>query len=277
VSELVSLFQLLMLPYAEFLEKLPLPAVHRFRAARGRLDAVIYRMIREHRERGGDQGDLLSMLMSAQEEDGSRMSDLQIRDEVMTLFLAGHETTSNALTWTWALLAQHPEVEEVFHAELQTALAGRPPTFDDLSCLPYTRAVLAESMRLYPPAWIVGRRVISEYEVGGYRIPEETVVIMSQAVMHRDPRWFPDPDRFDPARWLREETPPRPKFAYFPFGGGPRTCVGEQFAWMEGILLLATLGQKWKMRLDPEQRIASQPGITLRPRDGMRMFVEKRG
>lgn len=277
VNEMLSLFQLLMLPFAELLEKLPLPAVHRFREARGRLDEVIYRMIREHRDQGGDQGDLLSMLLNTREEDGSGMSDLQIRDEVMTLFLAGHETTSNALTWTWYLLSQNPKVEAAFHAELEAVLAGRPPGFDDLPRLPYTRAVLSESMRLFPPAWILGRRVVSEYEVGGYRLPEGTVVVLSQAVTHRDARWFPDPDRFDPTRWTQEADPPRPRFAYFPFGGGPRTCVGEQFAWMEGVLLLATLGQTWRMRLDPDQQIACLPGITLRPRFGMRMFVEKRG
>jgi cytochrome P450 len=233
-------------------------------------------MIREHREQPSGRCDLLSMLLDAQEDDGSGMSDLQIRDEVMTLFLAGHETTANALTWTWYLLSEHMDVEEAFHGELETALAGGLPTFEDLQRLPYTRAVLAESMRLYPPAWIIGRRVVSEYAVRGYILPEDSVVVLSQSVTHRDPRWFPDPDRFDPTRWIEEPTPPRHKFSYFPFGGGPRICVGEQFAWMEGVLLLAVLGQKWRMRLDPNQRITWQPRITLRPRYGMRMLVEKR-
>lgn len=277
LTEVIGLFHLLQLPFSGLLEKLPLPPVHRFQAARGRLDATIYRLIAEHRAAGEDRGDLLSMLLLAQDEDdGGRMTDAQIRDEALTLFLAGHETTANAMTWTWYLLSQHAEVEAKFHAELETALAGRIPTVDDLPNLPYTRRILAESIRVYPPAWVVGRRLLTEYAVRDYVLPTGAIVLLSQAVTHQDPRFWPDPERFDPERWTPEAEAARPKFAYFPFGGGPRICIGEQFAWMEGILLLAAIGQQWRLRLAPDQSVATQPIVTLRPRFGMRMRVESR-
>src|SRR5678809_815162 len=168
------------------------------------------------------------------------MSDAQLRDEALTIFLAGHETTANALTWTWYLLSQHPEVEKRFHAEIDS-LNGVSPTIDDLARLPYTRMVLAESMRLYPPAWAIGRRALDAFQMREFNVPAGAVVLMSQYVMHRDARYFPDPDRFDPERWTPEAQASRPKFSYFPFGGGARVCIGEQFAWMEGILGLATV------------------------------------
>jgi cytochrome P450 len=266
------------LPFGELLERLPLPATLRFRKARARLDATIYRLIEERRRTGGDRGDLLSMLLVAQdtEGDGGGMTDVQLRDEAMTIFLAGHETTANALTWTWYLLSQHPDVEARVHAEIDAALGGRQPTADDLALLPYTRMVLAESMRLYPPAWIVGRRALGPFEANGYTIPARSIILVSQYVMHRDARWFPDPERFDPERFTPERQAERPKFAYFPFGGGPRVCIGEQFAWMEGILLLATIAQRWRLRLVPGHPVALQPIITLRPKHGIRMIVEAR-
>jgi cytochrome P450 len=266
------------LPFGELLERLPLPATLRFRKARARLDATIYRMIDERRRNGIDRGDLLSMLLLAQdtEGDGSGMTDLQLRDEAMTIFLAGHETTANALTWTWYLLSQHPDVEARFHAEVDAALGGRVPTVDDMPRLPYTRMVLAESMRLYPPAWIVGRRALGPFDVRGYTIPGRSIVLLSQYLMHRDARWFPDPARFAPERWTPERQAERPKFSYFPFGGGPRVCIGEQFAWMEGVLLLATIAQRWRLRLVPGHPIALQPIITLRPKHGVKMSVVDR-
>jgi cytochrome P450 len=266
------------LPFGELLERLPLPATLRFKKARARLDATIYRMIEERRRAPVDRGDLLSMLLLAQdtEGDGSGMSDLQLRDEAMTIFLAGHETTANALTWTLYLLSQHAEVEHRVHAEIDAALGRRLPSADDLAVLPYTRMVLAESMRLYPPAWIVGRRAMGPFEANGYSIPARSIVLLSQYVMHRDDRWFPEPDRFDPDRFLPARQAERPKFAYFPFGGGPRVCIGEQFAWMEGVILLATVVQRWKLRLVPDHPVALQPIITLRPKHGMRMVVEAR-
>ena len=267
------------LPFSELLERLPLPATLRFRKARARLDATIYRMIEERRRSGADRGDLLSMLLLAQdtEGDGSGMTDLQLRDEAMTIFLAGHETTANALTWTWYLLSQHPDVEARLHAEIDSALGDRLPGADDVARLPYTRMVLAESMRLYPPAWIVGRRALGPFDANGYEIPARSIILLSQYVVHRDPRWFPDPERFDPERFTPDHQASRPKFAYFPFGGGPRVCVGEQFAWMESVILLATIAQRWKLRVVAGHPVALQPIITLRPKFGMRMTIERRG
>lgn len=203
------------------------------------------------------------------------MSDQQLRDEVMTLFLAGHETTANALAWTWFLLAEHPEVDLRLAAELDRVLGGRPPTLDDLPALPYTRMVFSEAMRLYPPAWLLGRRAARDCSIGGYGIPRGAVVLVSQWVVHHDPRWYPDPFRFDPDRWAAD-VPARPKYAYFPFGGGPRRCVGEAFAWAEGLLVLATLAQGWRMRLVPGHPVVPDPLITLRPRHGIRVVLERR-
>jgi cytochrome P450 len=271
-------FNLAMLPFTELLEKLPLPAVRRFNAARDVLDRTIYRMIEERRRSGEDRGDLLSMLLLATdtEGDGSGMSDLQLRDEALTIFLAGHETTANALTWTWYLVSQNPDVESKLHEEIDRVLGGRSPGFDDLGSLPYTRMVFAESMRLYPPAWAIGRRALDPFEVRGYTIPKRAVVLMSQYIVHRLPEYFPDPERFDPERWTPEAQASRPKFSYFPFGGGTRVCIGEQFAWMEGVLLIAALSRKWRMSLVPAHPIEVQPLITLRPKHGMRMTVHKR-
>jgi cytochrome P450 len=203
------------------------------------------------------------------------MSDLQLRDEALTLFLAGHETTANALAWTWHLLARHPDAEARLHAELDAVLAGRLPTADDLPRLPYTRAVLAESMRLCPPAWTIGREPLEEFEAGGYRIRAGTVVLVSPWITHRDPRWWAEPERFDPGRWTPEREAELPRFAYFPFGGGPRKCIGEGFAWTEGILVLATLAQRWKLRHAPGATVGRQPLITLRP-TGLRMIATAR-
>jgi len=270
-------FNIGVLPFSEILEKLPLPYMKRFNSARARLDATIYRIIEDRRVSGEDRGDLLSMLLMAQDTEagGGGMTDLQIRDEAMTIFLAGHETTANALTWTWYLLSQHPEVEARFHREL-AVVGDRLPAADDFTRLPYTRMILAESMRLYPPAWAVGRRAIADFEIGGYRIPARSMVLMSQYITHRDPRFYPQPERFDPDRWLPEALASRPKFAYFPFGGGTRICIGEQFAWMEGVLALATIGQRWRLRYVGGAAPQIDPKITLRPRDGMPMRIEGR-
>ncbi len=276
-------FGFAVLPFGELLQRVSfLPPVRRFNQARARLDATIYRVIAEHRASGRDRGDLLSMLIAAQDEpnaDGQagdgRMTDLQLRDEAMTIFLAGHETTANALTWSWYLLSRHPDAEARLHAELSTALGGRAPTAADLPRLPYTRMVLAESMRLYPPAWVIGRRNVEPYTVRGETLPARTVVLLSPFVVHRDPRWWPEPEAFRPERWAAE-APERPKFAYFPFGAGTRVCIGEQFAWMEGTLLLATLAQRWRLRLVPGHPVEPQAIITLRPRHGMKMRVEAR-
>ena len=278
LTEIVAQFPRLLFPFSEFLDNLPLPSNRRFEKARQRLDATIYRMIEERRRGKRDQGDLLSMLLLARDEEGDRsgMTDLQVRDEAMTLFLAGQESTANAITWTWYLLSQHPEVEKRLHNELDAVLGSRLPTVEALTPLSYTRMVFTESMRLYPPAWNLARRARNDYEVGGYVIPAGADIFMSQYVTHRDSRYYPDPLRFDPERWTPEQQESRPPFAYFPFRAGPRRCIGESFAWMEGVLVIATLSSRWRMRLAPGHRVEAQPLITLRPKYGMRMRLERR-
>lgn len=278
LTAIMDLFNMMLLPFAELLEKLPLPQKRRFEKAKGQLDAIIYRLIEERRRSGEDHGDLLSMLLLAQDEEerSGGMTDEQVRDEALTIFLAGHETTANALTWTWYLLSQHPEIEARLHEELDAVLEGRLPEFNDVAHLRYTEMVLAESMRLFPPAWAIGRLSLEDYEVGGYRLPAGSLVLLSQYVMHRDARYFPEPERFDPSRWLPEARETRPQYAYFPFGGGVRRCIGEGFAWMEGVLLLAALAQRWRLRLVPNHPVKTNPIITLRPRHGMLMTLEKR-
>jgi cytochrome P450 len=273
-----EMFNRVMMPFAQVLDRLPLPSVKRFQRAKERLDATIYRIINERRASGEDRGDLLSMLIAARdvEGDGSGMTDEQLRDEAMTIFLAGHETTANALTWTWYLLSQHPEVEARFHAEVDEVLNGGLPSAEDFPRLRYTEMVLAESMRMYPPAWTIGRRALGDYSLGGYVIPARSILLTSQYVTHHDPRYFPEPFRFDPERWTPEAKESRPKFSYFPFGGGPRVCIGESFAWMEGALVLATMAQKWRLLLAPGHQVELQPLVTLRPKHGMKMIFERR-
>lgn len=278
LTTVVELFNLLLLPFSELLEKLPFPQSIRLNRARKTLDTIIFRIIDERRRSGEDTGDLLSMLLAARDEDdGGRMTDEQIRDEALTLFLAGHETTAVAMTWTWYLLSQNPEAEAKFHDELDSVLDGRLPAVDDIPALKYTEAVLAESMRLFPPAWAVGRQCITDHELGGYIVPAGSTVLMSQYVMHRDERFWEDADKFVPERWEKQSIKEAGnRNIYFPFGGGVRRCIGESFAWAEGILLLATIGSKWKLRLDPDQKIAARPLITLRPKFGMRMKIGSR-
>ena len=278
LTDVMQLFERITNPLSGLLDKLPLPGNIRWLKAKRRLDSTIYRIINERRASGEDRGDLLSMLLLAQDEegDGGSMTDEQLRDEAMTLFVAGHETTANALTWTWYLLSQHPNVEAKLHEEIETVLAGKLPTAADVARLSYTEMVFAEAMRMYPPAWTLGRRVLTDYQIGQYVVPAESIVLMSPWVMHHDQRFFPDPFKFDPERWTAEAREARPKFSYFPFGGGPRVCIGEQFAWMEGALLIATIAQQWKMRLAPGQRVEPKAMITLRPRYGMRMEFEAR-
>jgi cytochrome P450 len=278
LTVIMDLFNMMLMPFAELLEKLPLPQNRRFQKAREQLDAIIYRLIEERRRSGKDHGDLLSMLLFAQDEEekSGGMTDEQVRDEALTIFLAGHETTANAMTWTWYLLSQHPEIEARLHEELDAVLGGRLPEFNDVAQLRYTEMVLAESMRMYPPAWAIGRLSLEDYEVGGYRLPPGSLVLLSQYVVHRDARFFHEPERFDPLRWLPEAREARPQYSYFPFGGGPRRCIGEGFAWMEGILLIAALAQHWRLRLVPNHPVKTQPVITLRPKHGMLMTLEKR-
>jgi cytochrome P450 len=277
LTAVMESFWMMMLPFAEVLERLPVPKLRRARMARARLDAIIYRMIADRRASGRDHGDLLSMLLTAQDEDeGGGMTDQQVRDEAMTIFLAGHETTANALTWTWYLLGGAPDVEARLHAELDRVLQGRLPTMKDLAALSYVERVVTEAMRLYPPAWIIGRRAIAEYQLGDYVVPPRSILVMSPYIMHRDPRFYADPERFDPDRWTPEFRAALPKFAYFPFGGGPRQCIGESFAWMELILVVATIAQQRRLRLVPGHPVVPQPLITLRAKHGMRMTIHTR-
>jgi cytochrome P450 len=268
-------FNLGLNPLAPLLDRLPTPTVRRFNRARATLDRIIYGMIAERRRSGEDRGDLLSMLLAAQdhEGDGRGMTDTQLRDELMTLFIAGHETTANALSWTWLLLDRHPEAALALREELDRVLGDRTPSADDVPQLPYTHAVIAESMRLFPPAYILGRKALAPHTVRGCEFPAGTLFLMSQYVVHRDPRWWTDPSRFDPARWLVPDE--RPRFAYFPFGGGTRLCVGEQFAWMEAVLLLAVLAQRWTVQVARPDPVP-EPLITLRPRGGMPALLQPR-
>src|SRR4030095_2733472 len=234
MTVVMELFDTLTLPFFELLSKLPLPQLRRFDAARTKLDRIIFSLVDERRRSGADHGDLLSMLLLAQDEegDGGQMTDQQLRDELMTIFLAGHETTANALTWTWFLLSEHPEIEARLHQELDKVLSTRKPEFADVAQLRYTEMVLAESMRLYPPAWAIGRLATVDCELGGYFVPKKSLVLVSQYVMHRDERYYDNPLAFDPERWTSELRETRPQFSYFPFGGGPRRCIGEGFAWI---------------------------------------------
>jgi cytochrome P450 len=277
LTDALGLFDRLHNPLAPLLDRLPVPGTLRMRRARERLDATIYRAIAERRATGTDRDDLLGMLLTARDEegDGGGMTDLQLRDELLTLFLAGHETTANALAWTWHLLALNPEAEAGLHHELRTVLAGRAPTAADYGALPFTRAVLAESMRLYPPAWTVGRQPLEDFAAGGYRIRAGSIVLLSPWILHHDARWWGDDvDAFRPERWMEPDFEASlPRFAYFPFGGGPRKCIGEGFAWMEGVLALATLARRWRLRHVPGAEVIAKPGITLRAA-GLRMRVE---
>ncbi len=258
------------------LMRLPTPGNLRYRRAVRRLERIIYAIIRQRRSESADHGDLLSMLLQARDENGSRMTDGQLRDEGVTLILAGHETTALLLSWTWYLLSQHPEVEERLVAELRQALAGRSPAVADLPRLPYTEKVIKETLRLYPPAYAMARIALEDYSIAGYRVPAGSSVVFSQWVMHRDARYFASPESFRPERWTGEFEKSLPKFAYFPFGGGPRLCIGSSFAMMEAVLLLATIAQRYRLAVVPGPPIVPQPAITLRPEGGVRVVVMRR-
>ena len=255
-------------------ERLPTPENRRFHEAIKTLDKIVFGMIEERRRSGVDHGDLLSMLLQARDEEtGESMSDKQLRDEAMTIFLAGHETTANALAWSWYLLSKHPDVARRLRAELDETLGGRVPTVQDLPNLRYTTMVIEEAMRLYPPAWAIGRNTIGEDEIGGYHIPADSIVAISSYVTHRLPTYWDNPEGFDPERFTPERSEGRPRFAYFPFGGGPRICIGNNFAMMEMQLVLATIAQRYRLDLTPGQVIEPEPMVTLRPRNGIQMTV----
>jgi cytochrome P450 len=255
----------------------PTPSRRRAARAIARLDELVYGIIASRRASGADHGDLLSILLAAQDaDDGSRMTDRQVRDEIMTLFLAGHETTAVSLSWTWYLLAQHPEAEAALIAELREVLGGRLPTVADLPRLRYAEMVVMESMRLYPPAFTLTRRVVEACEVGGHRLEPETNLIMCQWLVQRDARWFEGPETFRPERWENDLLKRLPRYAYFPFGGGPRLCIGNTFAMMEATLLLATIAQRFRFRLAPGTSVKPMLSVTLRPAEGIHMTLAAR-
>jgi cytochrome P450 len=274
MTALIEMMPVLMIPGSQYFQHLPLPMFRRFKNAGATLDRTVYKIIEERRASGEDKGDLLSMLLLSADEDGG-MTNKQVRDEALTLFIAGHETTATALTWAWLLLAQHPSVEEKLHAEIDNVLGDRAPTFEDVPALRYTTNVFAETMRLYPPAWAIGRMATAALELAGYEIPQGSILLLSPYTMHRDARWWPSPASFQPERWETEDAS-RPKFAYYPFGGGPRLCIGERFAWMEGVIVLAALARAWRFRRADTTPVKTSPMLTLRLKGGLKVRAEKR-
>jgi cytochrome P450 len=256
----------------------PLPVSRKFRRAVRRLDEIVYEMIRRRRADPAPRGDLLDLLLAARDESGNPMSDRQLRDEITTIFVAGHETTALAISWTAMLLAQNPHCATRLSEEVDCVLAGRAPTAEDIPQLRYTEMVVKESLRLYPPAWGVGRRTLRRFEIGGYSLPAGTNFLLCQWIVHRDPRFFPDPEKFDPERWREDpqRTGALARFAYFPFGGGPRVCIGASFAMMEAVLIVAAIAQRFHMTLPPDQKIELLPSVTLRPKHGLRVHLARR-
>jgi cytochrome P450 len=255
----------------------PTPRNLRERRALAELDATIQLLIRARRSSRETRDDLLSILLAAvDEESGARMSDRQLRDEMTTLFLAGHETTATAMTWTWYLLSRHPEAAEKLTDELDRVLSGRVPSFSDLPNLTYTEMVIRESMRLYPPAPGFAREPIEDVTIAGYVVPKGSLVTVNTYVLHHDGRFFADAERFDPERFSQGWEERIPRYAYLPFGGGPRVCIGNSFAMMEARLILATVAQHYRLRLDPDEPIRPVQLVTLRPSGPVRMRVERR-
>ncbi len=257
---------------------LPFGGDRRVDEAIGALDELLFRLIAKRKNDTEGSSDLLSMLVRMQDpEDGAQgSSDQQIRDEAMTMIIAGHETVANALNWSWYLLALHPGAESRLHEELEAVLGGRVPKMEDLPRLTYTSMFLSESMRLYPPVWLIVRRCVEDWKIGDYVAPAGSYMYVSQFVMHRDSRYFPDPERFDPLRWTPENSATRPKFCYFPFAGGARKCIGDTFAWTESLLVLATLAQQWRMSSALKRPVVPEAHVTLRPKHGMAMTLHKR-
>jgi cytochrome P450 len=271
----------MMNPLADLLLRLPLPESLRIRRARADLDRVVYDIIRSRRaERPGlrrERTDLLALLLETRDEDtGEGLGDEEIRDEVMTLLLAGHETTANALTWLWVLLAGHPDAEARLHREVDAVLGERPATFDDVRALPFTRQVFSEALRLYPPAWAVSRQATRDTVLGGHRIRAGSIVSISPYVLHRDERLWARPDAFDPDRFAPDADIKRHRFAFVPFSAGRRGCIGEQFAWMEGVLVTATIAQHWRLARADDDPIPLHPTVTLRPGRPIPVVAQRR-
>lgn len=270
LTNALQLFVSLNSPVAQLISPVRKWAEGQVKRSRHELALVLGKVIEEHRQQPDKYDDMLSLLMSSHDDMGAGyMSDELLLDECLTLFLAGHETTANALTWTWYLLAQHPEVESRLRQEVGFVLGERVPTLDDLPRLEYTGRVFRESLRLYPPAWTIGREVVTAYRLGPFDVPPGATIFMSPYATQRDPRFWENPEQFDPERWLEGAVSSRPKFAFYPFGAGTRVCIGEHFAMMEGILLIAVLVHRWKFQLLPNQKVELWPQITLRPRSSV--------
>lgn len=268
--------------FRDILHRLPLPLTWSFKRQLAYLDGLVFGLIQQRRQSDDHYGDLLSLMIDAEGDrrqsgpEGAQMTDKQVRDETVTMFAVGHDTVTTALTWTWYLLATHPDVQRRFHAELDDVLQGRPPSLDDLPDLEFTEQIIRESMRLYPPIWRTGRLASEPFELGGYTIPKGAVLCIAPVITHRDPRWFDHPMEYLPERWTEEFRQELHGFAYYPFGGGPRLCIGEGFAWMETKLVMATLGQRWRVHRDPTNKAALMPLVSLRPRNGMQLSLERR-
>ena len=260
----------------QFPDWLPTPGNRQYNAALSKLDAIIQRIIQEHRQRTTDNGDLLSTLLHVQDEDGSRMTDKQLRDEVVNLYIAGHETVALTLAYTWRLLAEYPDVEAKLHEELDRVLGGRTPTMEDMQNLPYTEQIITESLRLYPPVWGVFRDCKTADEISGYSIAPGTVILLSPWVVQHDAHYYVEPEAFKPERWDKASKQPIPRYAYFPFGGGQRLCVGNIFAQVEARLVFATLAQKWRFTLASDDKLELVPSITMRPKQGIHLIAHKR-
>ncbi len=284
VEAFMGFMPLAFLPFPDLMVKLPLPAMRRIRDGRAGLDELIYRMIRERRADPADRGDLLSMLLAAVDEEAptkapaAKMTDQQVRDECLTVLLAGHETTANALSFALRLLAGHPEIQEQLAAESYDVLGDRLATAEDYTRLNMAEKVFAEALRLYPPVWVTARTAAETYEYRGISIARGTILVAPQYAVHRDPRWWPNPDRFDPERFTAAAKAARPRGAYFPFGAGNRQCIGEGLAWMEGVLALATIARHWQLL--PLQGgmgpIPIAPSISLRPQGAVPLQVRRR-
>ena len=275
LATLMSGFPLTMIPFAgDAIQSVPFGPMRKYKEARDLLDSVIFGMIEERRRDGEDRGDLLSMLLLARDEDGSVMDDQQVRDECITIFLAGHETTAIATTWAWYAIAQYPDIARRLHAELDAVAPDRDPEASDYPNLTYTRAVFQETLRLYPPAYRMGRRVVEDVRIGDYLLPRESNVMVSPYAVQRDPSLYPSPEVFMPDRWLGDVE--MPKFSFFPFGGGTRLCIGESFAWMEGVLVIATIARRFAMRRADPEPIGFNPSVTLRPDGPVRMELVPR-
>jgi cytochrome P450 len=279
LTVIIENFNRMLLPFWRYTRFLPTARNRQLRQAQKTLDTTIYRLISRRRQEGRDHGDLLSMLLAAEDAENpeKRLTDVEVRDQAMTLFLAGHETTANALAWTWHLVTRHDAVRVKMKAEIDAALgAERMPGLDDVARLPYTTAVFSEAMRIYPPVWVVGRRALEDVTIGDYEVPRRTIVITSQYLIHRDERFWPNALAFRPERWLDQEAEAaRPKFAYFPFGGGGRVCIGEAFAWTEGVLILAVMARRWRFEAVSQETVEINPTVTLRPKRGLKMMVRE--